>query len=125
MPGTLLEVRGLTVDFTRAGKVGHAVNDLSYTVRQGETLGIVGESGSGKSVHALAMLGLLPSPPGRVVAGQVLFAGRDLRRLSPAALRDVRGAQIGFVFQDPMTALNPVLTIGRQIAEPLRRHKGL
>ena len=101
------------------------VNDVSYTVRRGETLGIVGESGSGKSVHALAMLGLVPSPPGRVTAGEVLFDGRDLLTLSPAELRDVRGGQIGFVFQDPMTALNPVLTVGRQIAEPLIRHKKL
>jgi peptide/nickel transport system ATP-binding protein/oligopeptide transport system ATP-binding protein len=121
----LLEVRGLAVTFTREDRVAHAVNDVSYAVRQGETLGIVGESGSGKSVHALAMLGLIPSPPGRVTAGEVLFGGRDLLRLSPSALRDVRGGKIGFVFQDPASALNPVLTVGRQIAEPLRRHKGL
>ena len=121
----LLDVQGLTVVFSRGDRIAHAVNDVSYTVRQGETLGIVGESGSGKSVHALAMLGLVPAPPGRVVAGQVLFGGRDLLALSPAELRDVRGGQIGFVFQDPGTALNPVLTIGRQIAEPLRRHRGL
>jgi peptide/nickel transport system ATP-binding protein/oligopeptide transport system ATP-binding protein len=94
-------------------------------VRPGETLGIVGESGSGKTIHVLAMLGLLPAPPGRVAAGEVIFAGQDLLRLSPSALRDVRGGQIGIIFQDPMAALNPVLTVGRQIAEPLRRHKGL
>jgi oligopeptide/dipeptide ABC transporter ATP-binding protein len=117
----LLEIKDLHLSFGRTS----VLDGISLSVASGEVVCIVGESGSGKSVHALAMLGLLPSPPGHVVAGEVLFAGRDLRRLSSAALRDVRGAQIGFVFQDPMMALNPVLTIGRQIAEPLRRHKGL
>ncbi|XJC95701.1 ABC transporter ATP-binding protein [Pectobacterium polonicum] len=96
-----------------------------YSLKQGETLGIVGESGSGKSVHALAMTGLIASPPGRIVSGEVLFNGRDLLKLSKRELLDLRGKEIGFVFQDPMTSLNPVLTIGRQIAEPLRRHLGL
>ena len=122
MTAPLLQVDGLTVRFdTRAGTV-HAVTDVSYTLQAGETLGIVGESGSGKSVHVLAMLGLIPRPPARVAAGRVLFRGTDLLTLPERALRDIRGAQIGMVFQDPMTALNPVLTVGRQVMEPLRRH---
>src|SRR5690606_16942790 len=96
--------------------------DLSYSLAAGETLGIVGESGSGKSVHALAMVGLIPSPPGRIVSGEVLFNGRNLIGMPERQLRDIRGKEIGFVFQDPMTSLNPVLTVGRQIMEPLRRH---
>lgn len=121
----LLEIRNLTVAFdTPAGTI-HAVNDVSYTLEEGETLGIVGESGSGKSVHALSMVGLVAMPPGRIVRGEVIFNGRDLLKLSQRELLDLRGKEIGFVFQDPMTSLNPVLTIERQIAEPLRRHFGL
>ncbi|GGG20636.1 ABC transporter ATP-binding protein [Rhizobium wenxiniae] len=121
----LLDVRNLTVVFdTPAGTV-HAVNDVSYTIEEGETLGIVGESGSGKSVHALSMVGLIARPPGRIVSGEVYFKGRDLLRLSQRELFDLRGKEIGFVFQDPMTSLNPVLTVERQIAEPLRRHFNL
>ncbi|CDP54082.1 ABC transporter ATP-binding protein [Paradevosia shaoguanensis] len=118
----LLEIKHLTVEFATSAGVLHAVNDVSYALEAGETLGIVGESGSGKSVHALAMVGLIPSPPGRVVSGEVLFDGVDLLKLPERELRDLRGRQIGFVFQDPMTSLNPVLTVGRQIMEPLRRH---
>lgn len=121
----LLQVKNLTVVFdTSAGRV-QAVNDISYDLQLGETLGIVGESGSGKSVHALAMVGLLASPPARILGGEVWFNGRDLLQLSEPELRDIRGKEIGFVFQDPMTSLNPVLTIERQITEPLRRHLGL
>ncbi|MBI4046789.1 MAG: ABC transporter ATP-binding protein [Devosia nanyangense] len=118
----LLEIKHLTVEFATSAGVLHAVNDVSYALEAGDTLGIVGESGSGKSVHALAMVGLIPSPPGRVVSGEVLFDGVDLLKLPERELRDLRGRQIGFVFQDPMTSLNPVLTVGRQIMEPLRRH---
>ncbi|TWF58409.1 ABC transporter ATP-binding protein [Neorhizobium alkalisoli] len=121
----LLDIRNLTVVFdTPAGTV-HAVNDVSYTIEEGETLGIVGESGSGKSVHALSMVGLIARPPGRIVSGEVYFKGRDLLKLAPRELYNLRGKEIGFVFQDPMTSLNPVLTIERQIAEPLRRHFNL
>jgi oligopeptide/dipeptide ABC transporter ATP-binding protein len=121
----LLDVCNLTVRFdTPAGTV-HAVSDVSYALASGETLGVVGESGSGKSVHVLAMLGLVPRPPGRIERGEVLFEGRDLMAMSEAELRDIRGGRIGFIFQDPMTSLNPVLTVGRQIAEPLTRHRGL
>jgi len=121
----LLEVRNLTVAFDTPSGTVHAVNDVSYALEEGETLGIVGESGSGKSVHALSMVGLIATPPGRIVRGEVIFNGRNLLALSPRELFDLRGREIGFVFQDPMTSLNPVLTIERQIAEPLRRHFGM
>jgi peptide/nickel transport system ATP-binding protein/oligopeptide transport system ATP-binding protein len=121
----LLEVRNLTVAFDTPSGTVHAVNDVSYSLEEGETLGIVGESGSGKSVHALSMVGLIATPPGRIVGGEVLFNGRNLLALSKRELFDLRGKEIGFVFQDPMTSLNPVLTIERQIAEPLRRHFGM
>ena len=121
----LLEVRNLTVAFDTPSGTVHAVNDVSYTLEEGETLGIVGESGSGKSVHALSMVGLIATPPGRIVRGEVIFNGRDLLKLSQRELFEVRGKEIGFVFQDPMTSLNPVLTIEQQIAEPLRRHFGM
>jgi len=122
--GPLLSVEGLWTEFpTRAG-VFKAVSDVSFTIDRGETLGIVGESGSGKSVTALSLVRLV-SPPGRVVAGKVLFDGQDLLAASDAELRKVRGGRIGFVFQDPMTSLNPLMTIGDQLAETLRIHQGL
>ncbi|WP_246688170.1 ABC transporter ATP-binding protein [Methylobacterium sp. WL120] len=121
----LLEVRDLAVAFDTDGGAVHAVNGVSYALREGETLGIVGESGSGKSVHVLAMLGLIPRPPGRITGGQVLFQGRDLLSLPEKALRRVRGGEIGFVFQDPMSSLNPGMTVAAQIIEPLRIHLGL
>ena len=102
-----------------------AVDGVSFQVAPGETLAIVGESGCGKSVTALSVLRLIPSPPGRIVSGTIRFAGRDLRTLSEAAMRDVRGNEISMIFQEPMTSLNPVLTIGRQIAETLTLHQGL
>ena len=123
--GNILEVRDLTVEFDVEGGVVHAVTDVSYTLGEGETLGIVGESGCGKSVHVLSMLGLVPMPPGRIVRGEVLFEGRDLLTLGPEEVRRVRGRQIGFVFQDPMTSLNPVLSIGRQLTEGVEQHLGL
>ena len=123
--GTLMEVRDLTTRFyTQEGTV-YAVNGISYDLQEGETLGIVGESGSGKSVHALSMLGLIPSPPGKVEAGSVMFQGRDLLKLSNDELRLVRGAEIAMIFQDPMTSLNPVLTIGTQLTEGLKLHMGM
>lgn len=121
----LLEVRNLTVAFDTPGGTIHAVNNVSYNLEEGETLGVVGESGSGKSVHVLAMCGLIARPPGRIVSGEVLFRGRDLLRLAERDLRDIRGGEIGFVFQDPMTSLNPVLTVERQLVEILRRHQPL
>ena len=122
---TVLDVRDLkTVFRTRGGEV-HAVNDVSFSLRAGELLGVVGESGSGKSVTMMSLLGLLPSPPAEIRGGQVHFGGKDLLKVSPEDLRKVRGGQIGFVFQDPMTSLNPVFTVGMQLAEPLRKHMGM
>ena len=121
----VLDVRGLkTVFRTRAGEI-HAVNSVSFQLKPGEVLGVVGESGSGKSVTMMSLIGLLPSPPAEVRQGQVLLGGRDLLKVGAEELRQVRGAKVGFVFQDPMTSLNPVFTVGNQIMEPLRTHKGM
>ena len=121
----VLDVRDLkTVFRTRGGEV-HAVNDVSFSLRPGELLGVVGESGSGKSVTMMSLLGLLPSPPADVRHGEVNFDGKDLLKVSPETLRSVRGGKIGFVFQDPMTSLNPVFQVGMQIMEPLRKHMGM
>lgn len=121
----LMEVKNLTTHFhTQEGTV-YAVNDISYTLEEGETLGVVGESGSGKSVHSLAIMGLIPSPPGKVESGEVIFRGRDLLKLSSEQMRLVRGSEIAMIFQDPMTSLNPVLTIGSQITEALKLHLGM
>jgi oligopeptide transport system ATP-binding protein len=118
----LLEVKDLRTYFhTREGVVG-AVDGVSFEVDTGETLGIVGESGCGKSVTALSIMGLLPTPPARIEEGSVVFEGRDLTTLPERRLEDIRGAEIGMIFQDPMTSLNPTLTIGTQITETLRRH---
>jgi oligopeptide/dipeptide ABC transporter ATP-binding protein len=120
----LLEVRNLRTEFRTGAGVVRAVDGVSYSVDPGETVAVVGESGSGKSVGALSILRLIPSPPGRVVAGEVIFAGRDLMKLSDAEMREVRGGEIGMVFQEPMTSLNPVLSIGRQITEMIEQHRG-
>ncbi len=121
----LLEVSGLKVHFASQGETVRAVDDVSFSLARGETLGIVGESGSGKSVTALAIMRLIPSPPGRIVGGSVRFDGRDLLALSNDEIRAVRGREIAMIFQDPMTSLNPVLTVGRQITEILEVHLGL
>jgi peptide/nickel transport system ATP-binding protein len=121
----LIDVRDLrTVFDTRQGALT-AVDGVSFHIDAGETLALVGESGCGKSVTAASILRLVPSPPGRVVGGQVLFEGRDLLSLSPRELRGVRGNRIGMIFQDPMTSLNPVFTIGDQIVEALRLHRDI
>ncbi len=120
----LLEVRGLHTEFRTGAGTVRAVDGVSYGVEPGETVAIVGESGSGKSVGALSILRLIPNPPGRITAGEILFDGRDLLKLDEAEMREVRGRDIGMVFQEPMTSLNPVLTIGRQITETLERHQG-
>jgi oligopeptide/dipeptide ABC transporter ATP-binding protein len=114
----------LHTEFRTGAGVVRAVDGVSFTVEQGETIAIVGESGSGKSVSALSILRLIPNPPGRITHGEVFFAGRDLMRLSDEEMRQVRGGEIGMVFQEPMTSLNPVLTIGRQITETLEQHRG-
>jgi peptide/nickel transport system ATP-binding protein/oligopeptide transport system ATP-binding protein len=121
----VLDVQDLrTVFKTRAGTI-HAVNNVSFHLRPGELLGVVGESGSGKSVTMMSLLGLLPSPPAQVQAQGVFLEGRNILTLGPEGLRGVRGREVGFIFQDPMTSLNPVFTVGFQIMEPLRRHMGM
>jgi oligopeptide transport system ATP-binding protein len=121
----LLEVDDLrTHFFTREGVV-RAVDGISFTLEQGKTLGIVGESGCGKSVTALSIMGLIPKPPAKIVSGKVLFEGRDLTTLSEDQLEDVRGNDVAMIFQDPMTSLNPTLTIGTQLVETIERHLGL
>ncbi len=123
--GPILDIAELkTWFFTRDGVV-RAVDGVSFAVAPGETLAVVGESGCGKSVTALSVLRLIPSPPGRIVGGSIRFAGRDLLALGEAEMRAVRGNEISMIFQEPMTSLNPVLTIGRQIAETLTLHQGL
>jgi oligopeptide transport system ATP-binding protein len=119
---TVLEVNNLETRFETHDGTVYAVNGVSFRLDEGETLGIVGESGCGKSVTMLSMLGLIPKPPGKIAAGEALFLGRDLLKLSAEEMRQVRGAQISMIFQDPMTSLNPVLTIGDQIREPLETH---
>ncbi len=125
MTGSLLEVRGLRTVFRTREKTVHAVNSVSFDLHEGEVLGVVGESGSGKSVTMMSLLGLLPTPPADIVEGTVTFDGRDLLSMDTAELRRICGAEIGFVFQNPMTSLNPVLTIGHQLVEPMRHHLGL
>ncbi|MFD0916831.1 ABC transporter ATP-binding protein [Pseudahrensia aquimaris] len=123
--GAVLAVENLhTVFHTQDGDV-HAVNGVSFSLKPGELLGVVGESGSGKSVTMMSLLKLLPIPPAEITSGSVMFDGRDLLSLSLQELREVRGGDIGFIFQDPMTSLNPVFTVGFQIIEPLREHLGL
>ena len=119
----VLEVSHLTVEFDMPDGVGRAVDDVSFKIDPGETLAIVGESGCGKSITAMSILRLVPSPPGRLVAGTATLDERDLLALPESAMRDVRGRDIAMIFQEPMTALNPVLTVGYQIAETVRRHK--
>jgi peptide/nickel transport system ATP-binding protein/oligopeptide transport system ATP-binding protein len=122
---SLLEVRGLTTAFETARGEITAVEEVSFSLDKGEILGIVGESGSGKSVTALTIMGLLPRPPARVAAGEVRFAGQLLTELSDARMQRVRGPGIAMVFQEPMTSLNPVFTIGEQIMETIRAHERL
>ena len=121
----LLDVSNLTTRFyTEEGTV-HAVNGISYTLDEGESVAIVGESGCGKSVGVLSVLRLIPSPPGRITAGEVYYSGRDLLQVSEEEMRSIRGREIGMIFQDPMTSLNPVLTIERQMRDGLEYHLGM
>ena len=125
MPDFILDVQGLETTFRTPAGVVHAVNGVSFGLNEGETLGVVGESGCGKSVTMLSLLRLIPSPPGQIANGRALFLGRDLLRLSNDEMRHIRGAQISMIFQDPMTSLNPVLTVGLQLEEPLMLHLGM
>ena len=120
---SLLEVKGLTVDFISRNGINHAVDSVDFDVQSGKILAIIGESGSGKSVACYSLLGLIPRPPGKIVAGSALFEGKDLLQMSEKALRKIRGADIAMVFQDPMTCLNPYMKIGAQLMEPLIFHQ--
>jgi peptide/nickel transport system ATP-binding protein len=122
VPEPLLSIRDLVVEFRTEDGVVHAVDGISYDVFPGETLGIVGESGSGKSVSTLALLGLIPQPPGRIVSGTAMFKGIDLLKMNKSQLRRFRGDEVAMVFQDPMTSLNPVLKVGYQLAEAIKTH---
>jgi len=121
----LLDLRNLVTRFYTDDGAVYAVNGVSYTLEEGEILGIVGESGCGKTVHALSIMRLIPSPPGKIEDGEVIFQGRDLLKVSEREMLHVRGANIAMVFQDPMTSLNPVLTVGFQIMEALKLHQGM
>ncbi|KAA3655836.1 MAG: ABC transporter ATP-binding protein [Chloroflexi bacterium] len=122
---TVLEVKDLKTHFHTQDGVVQAVNGVSFSLNEGEMLGIVGESGSGKSVTVMSLLRLIPMPPGEIVSGEAVFGKIDLLKIESDEIRQIRGGAIGFIFQDPMTSLNPVLTIGHQIMEPLRIHIGM
>ncbi|WP_292135844.1 ABC transporter ATP-binding protein [Mesorhizobium sp.] len=115
----------LRIVFRTRGTTIHAVNGVSFELNPGELLGVVGESGSGKSVTMMSLMKLLPTPPAEIVSGRVRLGDRDLLSLNPSEMRNVRGGEVGFIFQDPMTSLNPVFTVGYQLMEPLRKHFGL
>ena len=119
----LLRVKDLRVYYTAGGEIINAVNGVDLEVRRGETLGLVGETGAGKTTTALGIMNLVPNPPGKIVSGQILYNGEDLTEKNQIEMRDIRGRQISMIFQDPMTALNPVLTVGDQIAEVIRLHE--
>jgi oligopeptide/dipeptide ABC transporter ATP-binding protein len=121
----LLQIKGLKTHFFTDDGVSPAVDGVDYEVRKGETLGVVGESGCGKSVTALSIMRLIPDPPGKIIAGDIVFEGQSLLALSNEEMRRIRGNKISMIFQEPMTSLNPVYTIGNQISEALRLHQGL
>ena len=122
MNNLALEVKNLSVEFHLRGKTVKAVSDLSWRLKKGNTLGIVGESGCGKSVSSLAILKLIPDPPGKISSGSILYEGEDIVKVSDRKIRDIRGKKISMIFQEPMTSLNPLMTIGNQISELLDRH---
>ncbi len=121
----VLEVKNLCTSFFTEGGEVRAVDDVSFTAYAGKTLGIVGESGCGKSVTSLSIMRLIPNPPGQIRAGQILYRGQDLLGLSAAQMRSIRGNEISMIFQEPMTSLNPVFTVGEQVSEAIRVHQGL
>src|ERR1051325_6915900 len=122
--GNLLEVKNLRTYFDTEDGVVKAVDDISFQLKRGETLGIVGESGSGKSVTNLSIIRLVPDPPGKIVSGEVIFNGSDLLLLSNEAIRKIRGRRIAMIFQDPMTSLNPYMKISKQLMEMTQLHLG-
>ena len=125
MSTKLLEIENLSVNFHTPEGIARAVDGVSFHLKAGETIGLVGESGCGKSVTSLSILGLIPSPPGQIESGKIKFDGHNLLDFEAERLRKIRGHEISMIFQEPMTSLNPVLTIGRQVAEPLMIHQGL
>src|ERR1700674_80616 len=122
--GNLLSVKDLRTYFETEDGTVKAVDGISFELKQGETLGIVGESGSGKSVANLSLMRLIPNPPGKIVSGSVVFDGRDVLKLSPREVRDIRGKRIAMIFQDPMTSLNPFMRVSKQLMEVTRLHLG-
>ncbi len=122
MPEPVLSIKNLVVEFKTDDGIVHAVDDITYDVLPGETLGIVGESGSGKSVSTMSILGLIPVPPGRIASGTAMFKGRDLLTLNKKELQQFRGDEVAMIFQDPMTSLNPVLKVGHQLGEAIHAH---
>ena len=122
MKDIALEVKNLRVEFNIRGKTVKAVNDLSWQLKKGHTLGIVGESGCGKSVSSLAILRLIPDPPGKITSGSIHYHGKDIMKMSDKNVRNIRGREISMIFQEPMTSLNPLMTVGKQISEILDRH---
>ena len=125
MNDILLEVKDLAIEYRTRKSLVQAVNGISFQVPRGSTLGLVGETGAGKTTTALGIMGLIPVPPGKVAGGEILFQGEDLLQKSPAEMRAIRGKRISMIFQDPMTALNPILTVGDQICEVIRLHEKL
>ena len=123
MPEPILEVKNLTIEYTSGKSIVQAVNNLSFTLEKGEALGLVGETGAGITTSALSIMQLITSPPGRIKSGEIIFEGRDLTKLPQSELRKLRGEKISMIFQDPMTALNPVITVGDQISEVIRLHE--
>ena len=121
----VLEVRDLRTHFVTDDATVKAVDGVTYDLQPGKTLAVVGESGSGKSVHALSILGLLPMPPAKIAGGEILFNGKDLLKMQAEELRKIRGNRIAMIFQEPMNSLNPALTVGLQVAEPMRQHRGV
>lgn len=119
----ILEIKDLTIHYVTDDEVVKAVNDISITLEEGESLGLVGETGAGKTTTAMGILGLVPNPPGKIIGGEVIYKGKNLLKLSEAEMRKIRGHEISMIFQDPMTALNPVLTVGDQIMEVIRLHQ--
>lgn len=122
MGNVILEVKDLKVSFYKRRREGQAVRDVNFTLEEGQTLGIIGESGSGKSVSGMSVMGLVPSIGGKIRSGEIIYEGTDLLKLSPKEMRKIQGNKIAMIFQEPMTSLNPVFTVGYQLCEPLRFH---
>lgn len=118
----MLDIRNLTVEYHIDDMVVHAVNDISFTIKQGETVGVVGETGAGKTTTALSIMQLIQEPPGKIASGEILYHGQDLRKISEREMRKIRGSNITMIFQDPMTSLNPVMSVGDQIMEVIQLH---